>query len=41
MQDTKAVDTLTYLGIRVTRKNEEEQETQKRILSVNKLYFSL
>lgn len=41
IQDTEAVDTLTCLGIRFTRKSEAEQEKHKRILSASKLYFSI
>jgi hypothetical protein len=39
--DIEAVDSFTYLGTDITKGNEEEVEIQKRIMSANKVYFSL
>jgi hypothetical protein len=39
--DIEAVDGFTYLGTELTKGNEEEVEIQKRIMSANKVYFSL
>jgi hypothetical protein len=37
----EAVDSFTYLGIGLTKGNEEEVEIKKRITSANKVHFSL
>jgi hypothetical protein len=37
----EAVDSFTYLGTGLTKGNEEEVEIKKRIMSANKVYFSL
>jgi hypothetical protein len=37
----EAVDSFTYLGTELTKGNKEEVEIKKRIMSANKVYFSL
>jgi hypothetical protein len=39
--DIEAVDSFIYLGTELTKGNEEEVEIQKRIMSANKVYFSI
>jgi hypothetical protein len=39
--DIEAVDSFTYLGTELTKGYEEEVEIKKRIMSANKVYFSL
>jgi hypothetical protein len=41
MLDIEAVDSFTDLGTKLTQGNEEEVEIQKRIMSANKVYFSI